>query len=77
VFENKVLGRIFEPKRNQIIEGCTKLHKQNLHNLYSLTNIIRMVKTMRRWTENVAHMGEDCIQGFDEKARRKGTTRKT
>jgi hypothetical protein len=41
-------------------------------------NIIRQIKSRRiRWAEHVARMGEDCVQGFDGKARRKETTWKT
>jgi len=40
-FENRVLGRIFGPKRNETAEGWRGLHNEELHNLYALTNIIR------------------------------------
>jgi hypothetical protein len=39
VFENKVLGRIFEPKRDEVTGGSRKLHSEELHNLYSFQNI--------------------------------------
>jgi hypothetical protein len=42
VFENRVLSRLFEPKRDEIIGGWRKLHDDELHNLYSSLNIIRM-----------------------------------
>jgi hypothetical protein len=60
VFENKVLRRAFEPKRDEVTGKCTKLHNEELNDLYSLPNIVRMVKSKRmRWAEHVARMGED------------------
>jgi hypothetical protein len=54
-----VLRRIFGPKRDEVTGEWRKLHNEALHNLYSLTNIIRMIKSRRmRWAGNVAHMGE-------------------
>jgi hypothetical protein len=55
VFENRVLRRIFGPKRDEVTGGWRKLHNEKLHNLYSLPNIIRMIKSMRmRWAEIAA-----------------------
>jgi hypothetical protein len=51
VFENRVLRRIFGPKKYEVIIGWRKLHKEEIHDLYSSPNIIRMIKSMRmRWT---------------------------
>jgi hypothetical protein len=47
VFENRVLRRIFEPKRNEVTVDWRKLHNEELHNLYSLPGIIRMIKSRR------------------------------
>jgi hypothetical protein len=59
VFENRVLRRIFGPKRDEVTGEWRKLHNQELHNLYSSPNIIRMIKSrMMRWAEHVACMGE-------------------
>jgi hypothetical protein len=44
VFENRVLRRIFGPKRGEVIGGWRKLHNEELHNLYSSSNIIGMIK---------------------------------
>jgi hypothetical protein len=47
VFENRVLRRIFVPKRDEVTGGWRKLHNEELHNLYSSLNIIRMIKSRR------------------------------
>jgi hypothetical protein len=47
VFENKVLRMIFEPKRDEVMGGWRKLHNKELHDLYSLPSIIRMIKLRR------------------------------
>jgi hypothetical protein len=44
VFENRVLRRIFGPKRDEVTEESTKLHNEEIRDLYSLPCIIRMVK---------------------------------
>jgi hypothetical protein len=58
VFENKVLRRIFGPKREE--DGSwRKLHNDELHNLYSSPNIVSVIKSSRlRWAGHVARMGE-------------------
>jgi hypothetical protein len=58
VSENRVLRRIFGPKRE--VEGSwKKLHNDELHDLYSSPNIFRVIKSRRmRWAGDVAHMGE-------------------
>jgi hypothetical protein len=57
VFENRVLRRIFEPRRDEVTGDWRKLHNEELHNLYSLPNI--MIKSRRmRWAGHVARMGE-------------------
>jgi hypothetical protein len=59
VFENRVLRRIFEPRRDEVTGDWRKLHNEDPHNLYSSPNIIRMIKSRRmRWTGHVARMGE-------------------
>ena len=59
MFENRVLRRVFRPKRDEVTEECRKLHKKELSDLYSLPNIARVVKWRRmRWAEHVAHIRE-------------------
>jgi hypothetical protein len=60
VFENRVLRRIFGPKRGEVTGEGKKLHSEELHNLYSSPDIIRQVKSRRmRWAEHVARMREE------------------
>jgi hypothetical protein len=47
VFENRVLRRIFGPKRDKVTGGWRKLHNEELHNLYSSAVIIRMIQSVR------------------------------
>jgi hypothetical protein len=58
VLENRVLRKIFEPKREE--DGSWgKLHNIELHDLYSSSNIVRVIQSRRmRWTGHVARMGE-------------------
>jgi hypothetical protein len=59
MFENRVLRRIFGPKRDEVTRQWRKLHSGELHNLYSSPDIIRQVKGRRmRWAGHVARMGE-------------------
>ena len=59
VFENRVLRRIFGPKRNEVTGEWSKLHSEELNDLYSSPNIIHVIKLRRmRWVGHVAHMRE-------------------
>jgi hypothetical protein len=59
VFENRVLRRIFGRRRDEVMGDWRKLHNEELHNLYSWPNIIRMIKSRRmKWAGHVALMGE-------------------
>jgi hypothetical protein len=63
VFENRVLRRVFGPKRDKVTGEWRKLHNEELNELYYLPNIVRVVKSRRmRWTGHVARMGrrEGC-----------------
>jgi hypothetical protein len=72
VFENRVLRRIFGPRRDDVMGDWRKLHSEELHNFYSSPNITRMLNSRRmRWEGHVARMGET------RKARKDETTRKT
>jgi hypothetical protein len=59
VFENRVLRRIFGPKRDRVTGDWRKLHNEELHNLYSSPSKFRIIKSRRmRWAGHVARMGE-------------------
>ena len=60
MFENKVLRRVFGPKRDEVTRKRRKLHNEELNDLYSLHNIGPVVKSRRmRWAGHVARIGED------------------
>ena len=60
MFENRVLRKAFGPKRDEVTGEWRKLHNEKLNDLYSLPNIVRVVKSRRmRWAGHVARMGED------------------
>jgi hypothetical protein len=55
-----VLRRVFGPKRDEVTVEWRKLHNEELNDLYSLPNIVRVVKSRRmRWAGHVARMGKD------------------
>jgi hypothetical protein len=59
VFENRVLRTICDPKRSEVTGDWRKLHNEELHNLYSLPNIIRMMISRKmRWAGHAARMGK-------------------
>jgi hypothetical protein len=60
VLENRVLRRIFGPKRDEVTGGWRMLHNEELHNLYSSPSIIRIIKSRRMmWAGHVARIGEE------------------
>jgi hypothetical protein len=60
VFENMVLRRLFGPKRDEVTGEWRKLHNEELNDLHSLPNIVRVVKSRRmRWARHVARTGEE------------------
>ena len=66
VFENRVLRRIFGPKRDEVTGKCRKLHNEELNDLNSTPSIVRVIKSRRmRWAGHVARMGrEEVYTGF-------------
>jgi hypothetical protein len=59
VSENRVLRRIFGPKREVVAEGWRRLHNEELHNLYASPDIIGLMKSRRtRCAGHVARMGK-------------------
>jgi hypothetical protein len=61
VFENRVLRRVFGPTRDEVTGEWRKLHNEELNDLYSLSNIVRVVTSRRmRWAGHVARMGKGC-----------------
>jgi hypothetical protein len=59
-FENRVLRRVFGPKRDEATGEWRKLHYKELNDLYSLPNIVWVVKSRRmRWAGHVARMGKE------------------
>jgi hypothetical protein len=58
VFENRVLRKVFGSKRDEVTGEWRKLHNEDLSDLYSLSNIVQVVKSRRtRWAGHVARMG--------------------
>jgi hypothetical protein len=65
VFENRVLRRIFGPKRDEVMGDWRKLHNEELHRLYSSPNIARMIKSRRmRWAGHVARIEMNAYSGL-------------
>ena len=52
-----MLRRIFGPKRNEVTGEWRRLHKEELYAAYFSPNIIRVIKSRRRWARYVARMG--------------------
>ena len=65
VFENRVLSRIFGLKRDEVTGEWRRLRNEELNDLYSSPNIVRLIKSRKmKWAGHVALIGERCIQGF-------------
>jgi len=64
VFENRVLRRVFGPKRDEVRREWRKLHNGELNDLYSSPSIVRMIKSKRiRWAGHVARMAKRGVCG--------------
>jgi hypothetical protein len=60
VFKNRVLRRIFGPKRDEVTGQWRRLHNEELTDVYSSANIVRVIKSRRmRWVGHVARVGEE------------------
>jgi hypothetical protein len=79
VFENRVLRRLYGPKRDEVTVEWRRLHNVELSDFYSLPNIVRMITSRRiRWAGHVARMGRgEVYTGFWWGNLRERTTRKT
>jgi len=66
VFENRVLRRVFGPKRDEVTREWRKLHNEDLNDLYSSPNIVQVIKSRRLgWAGHVARMGRgEAYTGF-------------
>ena len=58
VFENSVMRGVFGPERDEVTGEWRKLHNEELSDLYSLPNIVRVVKSRKRWAGHVVRMGQ-------------------
>jgi hypothetical protein len=78
VCENRIIRRIFGPKRDVVTGEWMKYTVRSFIFFTHPQNIIRQIKSKNmRWVGHVAHMGEESVQGFGEKPQRKDTIHKT
>jgi hypothetical protein len=73
-----MLRRIFAPQRDQLTGKWRKLHNEELNDVFSSPNTVRVIKSRKmRWVGHVARMGERCIQSYGGETGKKVTTWKT
>ena len=79
MLENMVLRRIFGPRRDEVTRKWRRLHNEELNDLYSSPNIVRVIKSRRkRWDRHVARMSEERVCKWSWWGnRREGTTGET
>ena len=80
MFENMVLRRIFGPRRDEVTGEWRRLHNEELNDLYSSPNIVRMTKSRRmRWAGHVARMGGggEGVRGLGRETGGRETTGET
>jgi hypothetical protein len=80
IFENRILRRIFEPKREDVEGGCRTLHNEELHNLYASPKYYsgdQMKEDEIGGTCSTHGTADKCIQRFGRKTQRDEITRKT
>jgi hypothetical protein len=61
VFENRVLRRIFGPKRDELTGEWTKLHNEELNDMYCSPNTVRVITSRMRWARHVARVGRRLV----------------
>jgi len=79
VIENRVLSKLYGPKRDEVTGEWRKLHNEELNDLFYSSNTVRVIKSrLMRWVGNVGRMGtSEVYAGFGRKIYRKKTTSRT